>query len=88
MIRHVLKNAAGPTLTMLGLILASLLGGAAVTETVFSLPGIGKLVVDSIYARDYPLLQGALLLIAGIYVIVNLIVDLLYAVLDPKVRLQ
>jgi peptide/nickel transport system permease protein len=88
LIRHVLKNAAGPTLTMLGLILASLLGGAAVTETVFSLPGIGKLVVDSIYARDYPLLQGALLLIAAIYVVVNLAVDLLYAVLDPKVRLQ
>ena len=73
---------------MLGLILASLLGGAAVTETVFSLPGIGKLVVDSIYARDYPTLQGALLLIAGIYVVVNLIIDLLYAALDPKVRLQ
>lgn len=88
LLRHVLKNSAGPTLTMLGLILASLLGGAAVTETVFSLPGIGKLVVDSIYARDYPLLQGALLLIAAIYVLVNMVVDLLYAVLDPKVRLQ
>ncbi|WP_118134502.1 ABC transporter permease [Oceanicella sp. SM1341] len=86
--RHVFRNAAGPSLTLLGLILASLLGGATVTETVFSLPGIGKLIVDSIYARDYPVLQGALLLVASVYVIVNLVVDLLYTVLDPRVRLS
>jgi peptide/nickel transport system permease protein len=85
--RHVFKNAFAPALTMLGLIMASLLGGAAVTETVFSLPGLGKLVVDSIYARDYPMLQGALLLIAMVYVAVNLVVDLLYGFLDPRVRL-
>lgn len=84
---HVFKNAAGAPLTMLGLALASLLGGAAVTETVFSLPGIGKLIADAIYARDYPVLQGALLLIAAVYVVVNLAVDLLYAVIDPRVRL-
>lgn len=88
LLRHVLKNAAGPTLTLLGLTLASLLGGATVTETVFSLPGIGKLIVDSIYARDYPVLQGALLLVAMVYVVVNLIIDILYSVIDPRVRLQ
>ncbi len=88
LLRHVLKNAAGPTFTLLGLILASLLGGATVTETVFSLPGIGKLIVDSIYARDYPVLQGALLLVAFVYVAVNLLVDILYSVIDPRVRLQ
>lgn len=86
--RHVLRNAFTPVLTMLGLVLASLLGGAAVTETVFSLPGIGKLVVDSIYGRDYPMLQGALLLIAGVYVVVNLIVDLLYIYFDPRITLK
>ncbi|WP_367716581.1 ABC transporter permease [Nitratireductor sp. GISD-1A_MAKvit] len=86
--RHVFKNAFAPALTMLGLVMASLLGGAAVTETVFSLPGIGKLVVDSIYARDYPMLQGALLLIAGVYVVVNLVVDLLYGFFDPRVTLK
>lgn len=86
--RHVFKNAFAPALTMVGLVMASLLGGAAVTETVFSLPGIGKLVVDSIYARDYPMLQGALLLITSIYVLVNLIVDLLYSFFDPRVTLK
>lgn len=88
LLRHVLKNAAAPTLTVLGLMLGSLLGGASVTETVFSLPGIGKLIVDSIYARDYPVLQGCLLLIACVYVFLNLIVDLLYGFLDPRVRLS
>ena len=84
--KHIFKNAFAPTMTIMGVIMASLLGGAAVTETVFSLPGIGKLVVDSIYARDYPVLQGALLLIAFVYIAVNLIVDLLYGFLDPQVR--
>ena len=88
LLRHVLKNAGGPTLTILGLIMASLLGGATVTETVFSLPGLGKLIVDSIYARDYPILQGALLLVAMVYVVTNVIVDMLYSVIDPRVRLQ
>lgn len=88
LLRHVLKNAGGPTLTILGLTMASLLGGATVTETVFSLPGLGKLIVDSIYARDYPILQGALLLVAMVYVVTNVIVDMLYSVIDPRVRLQ
>lgn len=86
--RHVLRNAAGPTLTIAGLGLAALLGGATVIETVFSLPGIGKLIVDSIYARDYPVLQCALLLVALVYVVVNLVVDILYCLIDPRVRLK
>ncbi|HCW21448.1 MAG TPA: peptide ABC transporter, partial [Achromobacter sp.] len=65
----------------------NLLGGIAVLETVFTLPGIGRLMVDSIFARDYPVLQGCLLLITSIYVVVNLIVDLLYPVFDPRVKL-
>lgn len=85
--RHVARNALGPSVTVIGLILGGLLGGASVTETVFSIPGIGRLLVDAIYARDYPVLQGCLLLIAFIYVCVNLLVDIAYAVLDPRVRL-
>ncbi len=85
MLRHVLKNAFAPTMTLLGLIIGSLLGGAVVIESVFSLPGLGRFLVDAIYARDYPVVQGCLLLVAVIYVAVNLIVDLLYPVLDPRV---
>ncbi|MBK0329759.1 ABC transporter permease [Rhodobacteraceae bacterium F11138] len=85
--RHVFPNAFAPTLTMVGIMLAGLLAGAAVTETVFTLPGIGKLLVDSIYARDYPVLQGALLFIAAIYVLTNLAIDITYSFFDPKVRL-
>lgn len=85
--RHVFPNAFAPTLTVLGLILASLLGGAAVIETVFTLPGLGRFLVDGIYARDYPVVQGTLLLVAFIYVITNLVVDLLYPFFDPRVRL-
>lgn len=85
--RHVFRNAFGPALTVIGLILGGMLGGASVTETVFSLPGIGRLLVDAIYARDYPVLQGCLLFIAIVYVMVNLVVDLLYMVFDPRVRM-
>ncbi|MGB3555829.1 MAG: ABC transporter permease [Jannaschia sp.] len=87
LMRHVFRNAFGPALTVIGLILGGMLGGASVTETVFSLPGIGRLLVDAIYARDYPVLQGCLLFIAAIYVFVNLAVDLLYMVFDPRVRM-
>lgn len=87
-IRHVLKNAMAPTWTMIGLTLGSLLGGAVVTETVFTLPGLGRLIVDSIFARDYPVIQGCMLLITAIYVVVNLIVELCYPLLDPRVRPQ
>lgn len=82
---HALRNALLPTLTVAGTSLAALLGGAIVTEVVFVIPGIGHLVVDSINRRDYPVLQGVVLFIAVIYVVVNLLVDLLYTVLDPRV---
>lgn len=85
--RHALRNAFAPTWTLVGLILGNLLGGIAVLETVFTLPGIGRLMVDSIFARDYPVLQGCLLLITSIYVVVNLIVDVVYPVFDPRVKL-
>ena len=85
--RHALPNAFAPVLTVLGLMLGSLLGGAVVIETVFTLPGLGRFLVDGIYARDYPVVQGTLLLVAGIYVITNLVVDLLYPIFDPRVRL-
>jgi peptide/nickel transport system permease protein len=86
--RHVLPNAFAPTWTLLGLILGNLLGGIAVLETVFTLPGLGRLLVDSIYARDYPVVQGCLLLTAGIYVVVNLVVDLCYPLFDPRVTVE
>ncbi len=86
--RHVLKNAMAPTWTMIGLTLGSLLGGAVVIETVFTLPGLGRLMVDSIFARDYPVIQGCMLLVTAIYVIVNLLVELCYPLFDPRVRPQ
>lgn len=84
--RHVLPNAFAPTLTLVGLVLGNLLGGIAVLETVFTLPGLGRLLVDAIFARDYPVVQGVLLFTALIYVLVNLAVDLLYPLFDPRVR--
>lgn len=87
LVRHALPNAFAPVLTLLGLVLGSLLGGAVVVETVFTLPGLGRFLVDGIYARDYPVVQGTLLLVATIYVLANLVVDLLYPVFDPRVRL-
>lgn len=85
--RHALPNAFAPVLTVLGLMLGSLLGGAVVIETVFTLPGLGRLLVDGIYARDYPVVQGVLLLVAAVYIVTNLVVDLLYPIFDPRVRL-
>lgn len=86
--RHAFKNAFGPTWTLLGLILGNLLAGIAVVETVFTIPGLGRLLVDAIFARDYPVIQGCLLFIAGIYVLVNLVIDLFYPVFDPRVTAQ
>lgn len=83
--RHAFKNAFGPTWTMIGLILGNLLSGIAVIETVFTIPGLGRLMVDSIFQRDYPVIQGCLLFVAMSYVVVNLIVDLLYPLFDPRV---
>jgi peptide/nickel transport system permease protein len=84
---HALPNSVAPVLTVAGLLLGSLLGGATVIETVFTLPGLGRFLLDGIYARDYPVVQGALLLVATIKIIVNLAVDLLYPLFDPRVRL-
>ena len=84
--RHVLKNAVNPIITVLGVQVGFLLGGAILTETVFSWPGLGSMMVRAIQARDYPLVQGGVLLIATTFVLVNLVVDLLYAVFDPRIR--
>ncbi|SHJ25440.1 peptide/nickel transport system permease protein [Roseomonas rosea] len=86
--RHVLPNAFAPTLTLLGIVLGNLLGGIAVIETVFTIPGLGRLMVDGIYARDYPVVQGTMLFVAAIYVLVNLLVDLLYPFFDPRVAAE
>jgi ABC-type dipeptide/oligopeptide/nickel transport system permease component len=85
--RHAFRNALIPILTILGLQFGTLLAGAIVTETIFSWPGIGRLAVQAIGARDYPLLQGCILLIAVTYVLVNLLTDAVYALVDPRVRL-
>ena len=82
---HVFPNAFAPTLTLIGLLLGNLLGGIAVLETVFTLPGVGRLLVESIYARDYPVVQGCLLLTALVFVLINLVVDLLYPMFDPRI---
>ena len=84
--KHVFFNAMIPTTTVIGVCFASLLGGAVVIETIFAIPGVGGLVVESISRRDYPVLQGTVLFIAVVYVVVNLLVDLFYAVLDPRIR--
>jgi peptide/nickel transport system permease protein len=84
--RHAMKNALIPVVTVVGLQLGNLLGSAIVTETIFALPGIGRLVVDSIYQRDFPLVQGVTLYLAVIFLVVNLCVDMVYAYLDPRIR--
>jgi ABC-type dipeptide/oligopeptide/nickel transport system permease component len=88
LLRHALRNALIPIITILGLQFGTLLAGTIVTETIFSWPGIGRLTVMAISARDYPLLQGCILVIALSYVLVNLLTDVLYAVIDPRVRLS
>jgi ABC-type dipeptide/oligopeptide/nickel transport system permease component len=84
-LKHGLRNACIPIVTLLGLQVGQLLGGAVLTETVFSWPGLGRLIVRAIFARDYILLQGAILVFALAFVVVNLIVDLSYAAFDPRV---
>ncbi len=86
-VRHALRNALIPALTIIGISVGALLGGAVVTETVFTIPGMGRLVVQSIARRDYPVIQGAIVAIALTYVLVNLLVDVLYVYVDPRVRL-
>jgi len=84
--KHALLNALIPIITIVGLQFGTLLAGAVLTETVFAWPGIGRLLVDSILARDYPVVQGAVLLIAVVFILVNLVTDILYAYVDPRVR--
>ncbi|TIU27870.1 MAG: ABC transporter permease, partial [Mesorhizobium sp.] len=85
-LKHAFKNALIPIITVIGLTAALLISGAVVTETVFGLPGVGSLVVSAVLRRDYPVIQGALLVIAGLYVLVNFAIDMLYLVVDPRVR--
>jgi peptide/nickel transport system permease protein len=84
--RHGFGTALIPIITVVGLTAALMIGGAIVTETVFGLPGIGNLVVSAVLRRDYPVIQGALIVVAAIYVLINLAIDLLYAAFDPRVR--
>jgi peptide/nickel transport system permease protein len=86
LIRHALKNAAIPIMTIIGIGIALLIGGAIVTETVFAIPGIGRLTVDAILRRDYPIIQGVVLIFSAAYVLINLAVDLSYMLLDPRIR--
>ncbi|MDP9600895.1 ABC transporter permease [Variovorax sp. NFACC27] len=88
LMRHAFRNAFGPTWTLIGLVLGNLLGGIAVVETVFTIPGLGRLLVDAIFARDYPVIQGCLLFVAVIYVVVNLVIDLCYPFFDPRVAVE
>ena len=82
---HALPNALNPVITVIGLQVGSLLGGAVVSETIFSLPGLGKMLVDGILNRDYPVIQASVLLVVAFVVLVNLAVDLIYGLLDPRV---
>ena len=86
LIRHALKNAAVPIVTIIGIGIALLIGGVVVTESVFNIPGLGRLTVDSILRRDYPIIQGIILVFSGVYVLVNLMIDIAYTFLDPRIR--
>jgi peptide/nickel transport system permease protein len=84
--RHALKNAAVPIVTIIGIGIALVIGGAVVTETVFNLPGLGRLVVDAILRRDYPIIQGLILVFSSVYILINLLIDIAYTLLDPRIR--
>jgi peptide/nickel transport system permease protein len=86
--KHALKNAAIPIVTIVGIELGTLLGGAVITETIFAWPGVGRLSVQAIYNRDYPVVQAAVFLLASTFVLVNLLVDVVYTYLDPRIRLR
>jgi peptide/nickel transport system permease protein len=83
---HALRNALIPLVTVIGLTFAILIGGAVITEQVFNIPGVGRLLVQAVARRDYPVVQGVVLVVAGLYVVINLLVDILYAFLDPRLR--
>lgn len=86
LLRHGLRNAAVPIVTVIGLGIALLIGGVVVTESVFNIPGLGRLTVDAVLGRDYPTIQGVILVFSALYVLVNLLIDLAYTVLDPRIR--
>jgi peptide/nickel transport system permease protein len=87
-LRHAFRNAAIPLVTVIGLIFAALLGGAVITEQVFNIPGVGRLLIQAVARRDYPVVQGVVMIVAGLYVVINLLVDLLYGYLDPRLRVK
>jgi peptide/nickel transport system permease protein len=86
LLRHALHNASVPIVTVIGIGVALLIGGVVITESVFAIPGLGRLTVDAILRRDYPVIQGIILVFSGAYVVINLVVDMLYTVLDPRIR--
>lgn len=87
MAKHAFRNAFNTILTVLGQSVGSLIAGAAVIETLFNIPGMGQLVVNAVLKRDYPLIQGLVLVISLIYIVINFIIDLLYGVVDPRIRI-
>ena len=86
LVRHAVRNAAVPIVTIIGIGIALLIGGVVVTESVFNIPGLGRLTIDAVLRRDYPIIQGVILVFSGVYVFVNLFIDLLYTILDPRIR--
>jgi peptide/nickel transport system permease protein len=86
LLRHALKNAAVPIITVIGIGVALLMSGVVITESVFNIPGVGRLVVDAISRRDYPIIQGVMVIFAAVYVLVNLVIDILYSFIDPRIR--
>jgi peptide/nickel transport system permease protein len=86
--KHALKNAMIPTVTIIGVSFAVLVGGAIVVETVFNIPGLGRLIISAVLRRDYPVIQGVVLCVAAVYMVINLLVDLSYLTFDPRVRYQ
>jgi len=87
LVRHALRNAVIPVITVMGIQLGTLLGGAAITETIFALPGLGRLAVESIYGRDYPMLEGVVIFSAFAILVINLVVDIVYSLIDPRIKL-
>ena len=86
LLRHALRNAAVPIITVIGIGVALLMSGVVITESVFNIPGVGRLVVDAITRRDYPIIQGVMVIFAAIYVLINLVIDVLYSFIDPRIR--
>lgn len=86
LVSHALRNAAIPIVSVIGIGFALLIGGVVITETVYNIPGVGRLVVEAVLARDYPIIQGVILLFSGVYVLINLAIDIAYVIIDPRIR--